>query len=128
MELQVHGDFHKLMDMKSYVGWTRTSILSILWARHGSAFYPLYPILALTMRLNIGPSPPVSILASNLLLAFESGVGILEGRTSQYQAFACAIAWLLIPALLNLAKFIGRLPLPRFASVSTVSTRHHDEV
>ena len=100
----MRGDFHKLMDTKSYFGWTRTSILSILWPRQGSAFYPLYPILALTIRLNIGPSPPVSILASNLLLAFDSGFGILEGRTSQYQAFACAIAWLLIPALLNLAQ------------------------
>ena len=66
-------------------------------------------MLALTIRLNIGPSPPVSILASNLLLAFESGIEILEGRTSQYQAFACAIAWLLIPALLNLAQL--RLPV-----------------
>ena len=71
---------------------------------HDQFLHATYPILALTIRLNIDPSPPVSILASNLLLAFESGVGILEGRTSQYQAFACAIAWLLIPALLNLAK------------------------
>ena len=61
-------------------------------------------LLALTIRLNIGPSPPVSILTSNLLLAFASEFEILEGRTSQYQAFACAIAWLLIPALLNLAQ------------------------
>ena len=103
LELQVHGDFHKLMDTKSYVGWTRTSIFSILWPRHGNAFHPLYPILALTFRHNIGLSLPVSILAPNLLLAFESGVGKLEGRTSQCQAFACAIAWLLIPALLSLA-------------------------
>ena len=89
---------------------------SFLSCGHDTAFYQLYPILALTMRPNIGPSPPVSILACNLLLALESGVGILEGRTSQYQAFACAIAWLLIPALLNLAQ------------ISTVSTRHREEV
>ena len=47
------------------------------------------------------PTPSFSITASNLLLAFESGFGNLEGRTSQYQAFACAIAWWQIPALLH---------------------------
>ena len=78
------------------------STLSILWPRHGSAFYSLYPILALTFRHNIGLSPSVSIWAHSLLLAFESGFGKLKGRTSKYRAFACAIAWLLIPAFLNL--------------------------
>ena len=78
-------------------------MLSILWPRHGNAFYPLYPVLALTFRHNIGLSLSVFILALDLLLAFESGVGKLEGRTSKCQAFACAIAWLLIPALLSLA-------------------------
>ena len=101
----MHGNFHQLMDTKSYVGSIRTSILSILWVRHGSAFYPLYPILALIFRHNINLSPSFSITASNLLLASESGVGKLEGRTSQHQAFAYAIAWLLIPALLSLAHF-----------------------
>ena len=69
----------------------------------GRAFYPLYPVLALTFCLNIDPSSQISISASNLLLAFESRVGELEGSTLQYQVFACAIAWLLNPALLNLA-------------------------
>ena len=98
----MHRDFHQLMNTKSYVGYTRTSILSILWPRHGSAFYPLYPVLALTFHRNIGPLLPVPYSP-------KPPVGLrvrgwkLEGRISQYQAFACAIAWLLVPALLNLA-------------------------
>ena len=44
---------------------------------------------------------PVSTLIRSLLLVLESGVGKLEGKTSHYQAFI--VAWLLIPALLNLA-------------------------
>ena len=119
----MYGDFHHLMDTESYAGLTRTSILTILWPRHGSSFYPLYPILVLTFSHNIGLSLPVFILAHSLLLDFESEVGKLEGRTLQYLAFACAIAWLLIPALLNLAHFPRRVamasirqcfhPLPR---------------
>ena len=46
-----------------------------------------------------GMHPPIPPPKS----ATGHGVGKLKGRTSQYQAFAYAIAWLLIPALLNLA-------------------------
>ena len=80
-------------------------LISILWPQHGSKFYPLYPILALTFRHNIALSPLVFILARSLLSAFESGVEKLEGRTLQYQPFAFDINWLLIPAPLYLTHF-----------------------
>ena len=79
-------------------------------------------MLTLIFRHNIRLSLSFSITASNLLLALESGVEKLEGRTSQYQAFAYAIAGLLIPALLNLAHLHRPVALPQLASVSTVST------
>ena len=51
-------------------------------------------ILVHYYRFHISPQPPVGLRVRGRKL---------EGRTSQYQAFACAIAWLLVPALLNLA-------------------------
>ena len=49
-------------------------------------------VLALKIRLSIVPSPPVSVLVSNLLLTFESGVGKLEGRTSHLRLRYCLVA------------------------------------
>ena len=51
-------------------------------------------VLAHYYRFHISPQPPVGLRVRGRKL---------EGRTSWYQAFACAIAWLLVPALLNLA-------------------------
>ena len=45
-------------------------------------------------RFHISLQPPVGLRVRGRKL---------EGRTSQYQAFASAIAWLLVPALLNFA-------------------------
>ena len=50
-------------------------------------------ILAHYYRFHISPLFPVGLRVR---------ARKLKGRTLQYQTFACAIAWLLIPALLNL--------------------------
>ena len=72
--------------------------------RHSAA------ILAHYYQFHISPQPPVGLRVSGRKL---------EGRTSQYQAFACAIAWMLVPALLNLAH------PHQLVAIASISQRFH---